>query len=65
MAKNTGELRNMSLEELDLLVDSLRKEIYQQRSERLDSKSQKTHLISDKKKEIARALTIKSEKARA
>lgn len=65
MAKKASELRNMSLEELDLLVESLRKEIYENRSERLDSKSQKTHLISDMKTEIARALTVKREKVGA
>ncbi|MBS0624101.1 MAG: 50S ribosomal protein L29 [Verrucomicrobia bacterium] len=62
MAKKASELRNISLEELDVLVDSLRKEIYELRSARLDSKTQKTHMISEKKKEVARVLTVKREK---
>jgi ribosomal protein L29 len=65
MAKKAVDLRNMGLEELDLLVESLRKEIYELRSERLESKNQKVHLISDKRLEIARALTVRSEKVRA
>jgi len=62
MAKKASELRNISLEELDVLVDSLRREIYKLRSARLDSKTQKTHMISSCKKEIARALTVRREK---
>jgi large subunit ribosomal protein L29 len=57
-----SELRNESEEELDVKLVSLSKEIFELRSERLDSKTQKTHLIRQKRKEIARILTIKRER---
>lgn len=57
-----SELRNETDDELDLKLDSLSKEIFELRSERLDSKTQKTHLIRQKRKAIARILTIKREK---
>ena len=56
------ELRDEGVEELNLKLSELRAEIFDLRSERLDSKSQKTHLIGQKKKEIARILTILMEK---
>lgn len=59
LAKN---LRDESEVELDSRLESLRKEIFESRSQRLDSKSQKTHLIGQKRKEIARILTVKREK---
>lgn len=58
----TEELRNESDEELNLKLNSLRYEIFNLRSERLDSKTQKTHLIREKRKEIARILTVKKQK---
>lgn len=58
----TKELRDESVEELGARLESLRAEIFELRSERLDSKSQKTHLIRQKRKEIARTLTILTEK---
>lgn len=57
-----SDLRNESAEELDVKLDTLRAEIFELRSERLDSKTQKTHLIGQKRKEIARILTIKRER---
>lgn len=62
MAQKASELRNISLEELDVMVDSLRKEIYELRSAVPEGKMQQTHIIADKKVEIARALTVKREK---
>jgi large subunit ribosomal protein L29 len=56
------ELRNDSVEELGTKLEALRKEIFQLRSQRLDSKTQKTHLIGQKRKEIARILTVKRER---
>lgn len=56
------DLRNETVEELDTKLASLRKEIYNLRSEMLESKSNKTHLIGQKRKEIARILTVKREK---
>jgi large subunit ribosomal protein L29 len=56
------DLRNESVDELVDKLDLLKSEIYQLRSEKLDSKSQKTHLIGQKRKEIARMLTVIREK---
>lgn len=56
------ELRDQSDEEMDSMLESLQAEIFELRSQRLDSKSQKTHLIGQKRKEIAQILTIKKER---
>lgn len=56
------ELRGQSDEELSTKLEQLRKEILQLRSQKLDSKTQKTHLIGQKRKEVARILTVKREK---
>lgn len=56
------DLRDESIEELESKLSSFRSEIFELRSQPLDSKSQKTHLIGQKKKEIARILTILTEK---
>lgn len=61
MAKKKN-LRDESLEELGVKHQTLSKEIFALRSETLDSKGQKTHLIRQKKREIARILTIKKER---
>ncbi len=55
------ELRNESADEMNNKLESLRKEIFELRSQKLDSKTQKTHLIGQKRKEIARILTVKRE----
>ena len=56
------ELRNESVEELEARCLALQSEIFALRSERLDSKTQKTHLIGQKRKEIARVKTVLVEK---
>lgn len=58
------ELRAINDEELDVKLEALKREIFDLRSQKLDSKSQKTHLIGQKSKEIARILTIKQERKR-
>jgi large subunit ribosomal protein L29 len=55
------ELRNESKEELELKLVTLRKEIYDLRAES-ERKAEKPHLISQKRKEIARILTVRREK---
>ena len=55
------ELRNESSEEIESKLVTLRKEIFELRSQKLDSKTQQTHLIGQKRKEIARILTVKRE----
>lgn len=56
------DIRNESPEELDLKLITLKKEIFKLRSEQLENKSKQTHLISTKRKEISRILTIKRER---
>lgn len=56
------ELRSEGAEELDNKLRTLREEIFQLRSQKLDNKTQKTHLIGQKRKEIARVMTVKREK---
>jgi large subunit ribosomal protein L29 len=56
------ELRDKSDEELEEMYHSLLKEIFDLRSQRLDTKNDKTHLIGQKRKEIARLLTIKRQR---
>lgn len=56
------DLRNENNEELDAKLGTLRKEIFELRSQRLDSKTQKTHLIGQKRKEIACIMTVKRER---
>jgi len=56
------ELRNESDEELVIKLEQLRKEVFQLRGQKLDSKTQKTHLICQKRKEIARILTVRKER---
>ena len=58
------DLRSESEEELDVKLEALRREVFELRSQKLDSKTQKTHLIGQKRKEIARILTVKNEKGR-
>ena len=57
------DIRNESDEELSVKLEQLRREIFFLRGQKgLDSKSQKTHLIGQKRKEIARILTVKRER---
>ncbi len=56
------DLRNENNEELEAKLGTLRKEIFELRSQRLDSKTQKTHLIGQKRKEIAYIMTVKRER---
>jgi large subunit ribosomal protein L29 len=56
------DLRGENVEELDEKLETLRQEVFQLRSQRLDSKTQKIHLIGQKRKEIARILTVKRER---
>ena len=56
------ELQNESDDDLFIKLQQLRKEIFQLRGQRLDNKTQKTHLIGQKRKEIARILTVKRER---
>ena len=57
------ELRNESDEELNLKLETLQKEIFELRSQKLDSKVQQTHLIGHKRKEIARPLPYREKES--
>ncbi|MCH9608708.1 MAG: hypothetical protein S4CHLAM45_12890 [Chlamydiales bacterium] len=61
MAK-AQELRDLSVEELQTKLEDLQKQVYELRSERLDSKTQKTHLIGASRKEIAQIKTVMRQK---
>ncbi len=60
--KKISEYRDTSSEELVSLVETLRQEVFELRSERLDSKTQKTHLIKQTRRNIARVKTVIREK---
>ncbi len=59
---NVEDLRSENDEQLSLNVKTLREEIYKLRSQVLDSKTQKTHFIKQKRRDVARILTIQREK---
>ncbi len=57
------ELRNKSAEELNALLDENKKELYSLKNELKESKKiEKVHLLREMKKNIARILTVMTEK---
>jgi len=56
------DFREQSDDDLLLGLEERQKEIFALRSQNLEAKSQKTHEISQKRKEIARILTIQNER---
>lgn len=56
------EIRNESDNELKNMLDVLKREIFELRSQALDSKTQQTHLLTVKRRDIARVLTILKER---
>ncbi len=59
------DLRNEAVEELRAMVEEISLEIYELKNElRVSRKLEKPHLLSVKKKDRARILTIISEKKR-
>lgn len=65
MSRNAQKWRDQSSDELKVALETLRKEIFQERSAHAEAKGQKTHVIGQKRKEIARILTILGEKERS
>lgn len=60
------ELRDQSVEELEALLEDLRKEVYELVNDvRKTKKNESPHLIKQKKKAIARVLTVLREKQMA
>lgn len=63
MGKKAREFRDMSMEELDALYVDSRHALYHLVNElKKTKKMEKPHLIKEKKKEIARLLTVITEK---
>lgn len=61
--KKARELRDLSIDELQANYQDIKKELFQLVNEgRVSKKTDKPHLIQQKKKEIARMLTIMHEK---
>lgn len=52
------DLQGESVDELNLKLETLHQEIFELRSQRLDGKTQQTHLIGEKRKNIARIKTV-------
>lgn len=57
-----SEIRALSEGEREAKILELQDEIFKLRSQQLDSKSQKTHLVGEKRKTIARLKTVAGEK---
>lgn len=58
-----SKFRDMAIVELDATLNDIRKEIFFMTNEmRKTKKNEKPHLIREKKKDIARLLTVKNEK---
>jgi large subunit ribosomal protein L29 len=57
------EIRDQTDEQLNILIEDLDKEVFELRNEfAMNKKIEKSHLIREKKKTKARALTILSER---
>lgn len=61
--KKTAELRNLSTEELQSELLSLRKEQFNLRMKKASGSLDKTHLITMVRKSVARVKTMLTEKA--
>jgi len=60
-----NELRNMTVDEIVLKVEALKKELYRLRTEAKSGRIEKPHAISHTRKDIARCETVMKEKANA
>jgi len=61
----TNELRNMTVDEIKIKEDSLKKELFALRSEAEAGRIEKPHRINDVRRDIARCETIIREKMNA
>ena len=61
----SNELRNMTVEEIQLKEEALKKELYALRSEAEAGRIEKPHKINDVRRDIARCETIIQEKMNA
>lgn len=60
-----NELRNMTADEIRLKIESLKKALFNFRTEAKAGRIEKPHKISEIKKDIARCHTVIKEKANA
>jgi large subunit ribosomal protein L29 len=60
-----NELRNMTVDEIRLKMEGLKKELFGLRSEAKAGRIEKPHKVSETKKDIAKCETIIREKANA
>ncbi len=60
-----NELRNMSVDEIKLKLETLKKDLYNLRTEAEAGRVEKPHKIHDARKDIARCETILREKSNA
>lgn len=60
-----NELRNMTVEEIRLKMEGLKKDLYNLRSEAKAGRIEKPHKVSETKKDIAKCETIIREKSNA
>ncbi len=61
----SNELRNMTTDEIRLKMESLKKELYNLRTEAMSGRIEKPHKISDLRRDIARCETVIREKINA
>ncbi len=62
---NFNELKQLPLDQLEVLIEDLGKEIYQLKNQlAMNRKLDKPHLIKDKKKDRARAMLVLAEKTK-
>jgi large subunit ribosomal protein L29 len=60
-----NELRNMTVDEIRLKMDGLKKDLYALRSEAKAGRIEKPHKVSETRKDIAKCETIIREKSNA
>ncbi|MFH0764174.1 MAG: 50S ribosomal protein L29 [Candidatus Omnitrophota bacterium] len=60
-----NELRNMTVDEIRLKIEALKKELYNLRTEARAGRIEKPHKINDARKDIARCETVIKEKSDA
>ena len=61
----SNELRNMTVDEIMLKVEALKKELFGLRTEAKAGRIEKPHKISETRKDIARCETVMREKTNA
>lgn len=64
--KQTQELRDLSVEELEAKHEDLRKDLFTLRNQRqIEKKVEQPHLLREKRRNIARVITVLQEKQAA